>query len=60
MVFVVNLIDVIFELYKHIEGSHRYDFLFLLGYTFGILALMSTHYFLARKYFLFNMIFACL
>ena len=60
MVFVVNLIDVIFELYKHIEGSHRYDFLYLLGYTFGILALNGTHYFLAHKYFFFNMIFACL
>ena len=60
MVFVVNLIDVIFEMYKHILGLHRYHFLYLLGYTFAILALMSTHYFLARKYFFFNMIFGCL
>ena len=60
MVFVVNMIDVFFELYQHLEGSHRYDFLYLLAYTFGILALTGTHYFLAHKYFFFNMIFACL
>jgi hypothetical protein len=60
MVFVINLIDIIFELYKHIQGYHRFHFLYLLAYSLAILALMCTHYCLARKYFFFNMIFGCL
>ena len=59
MVFIVDMIGVLFEMYKHFQGEHRYHFLYEAAFTFGISVFMLAHYFLARRYFFFNKIFAC-
>lgn len=55
-VLLINTIDVCFDIYDHFKGNakHNYHFVKTLAFTVAIQIQMTIHYYLARRYLLFN------